>query len=222
MDHVDIIGGIIGSRGRSALGHVDGPQSGLGLSVEGGIPDGQFRILHPAEDHGDGGGSVLLGIAECEIITMAPTVNRVVRMLSAIAKQNSITIETHLEQDCPILILEDDLYQIIFNLVENGIKYNVPGGKLSVSLLQEADNAVLRVADTGMGIPQEALDHIFERFYRVDKARSRATGGSGLGLAIVRSIVQRSRGQIAVESQVGKGTTFTVRFPVFDTEEDTP
>ena len=73
-----------------------------------------------------------------------------------------------------------------------------------------------------MGIPQEALDHIFERFYRVDKARSRATGGSGLGLAIVRSIVQRSRGQIAVESQVGKGTTFTVRFPVFDTEEDTP
>ena len=160
--------------------------------------------------------------AECEIITMAPTVNRVVRMLSAIAKQNSITIETHLEQDCPILILEDDLYQIIFNLVENGIKYNVPGGKLSVSLLQEADNAVLRVADTGMGIPQEALDHIFERFYRVDKARSRATGGSGLGLAIVRSIVQRSRGQIAVESQVGKGTTFTVRFPVFDTEEDTP
>lgn len=160
--------------------------------------------------------------AECEIITMAPTVNRVVRMLSAIAKQNSITIETHLEQDCPILILEDDLYQIIFNLVENGIKYNVPGGTLSVSLLREADNAVLRVADTGMGIPQEALDHIFERFYRVDKARSRATGGSGLGLAIVRSIVQRSRGQIAVESQVGKGTTFTVRFPVFDTEEDTP
>ena len=160
--------------------------------------------------------------AECEIITMAPTVNRVVRMLSAIAKQNSITIETHLEQDCPILIMEDDLYQIIFNLVENGIKYNVPGGKLSVSLLREADNAVLRVADTGMGIPQEALDHIFERFYRVDKARSRATGGSGLGLAIVRSIVQRSRGQIAVESQVGKGTTFTVRFPVFDTEEDTP
>ncbi len=156
---------------------------------------------------------------EQEIIDMAPTVERVVRMLSAIAVQNRITIETNLIQDCPILILEDDLYQIIFNLVENGIKYNTPGGKLTVSLLRQDDNAILQVADTGVGIPPEALSHIFERFYRVDKARSRATGGSGLGLAIVWAIVQRCRGEIAVESTVGKGTTFTVSFPIFDTEE---
>ena len=71
-----------------------------------------------------------------------------------------------------------------------------------------------------MGIPEEALEHIFERFFRVDKARSRATGGSGLGLAIVKAIIVRNRGEISVESNVGQGTKFTVSFPIFDTEVD--
>ena len=157
---------------------------------------------------------------DCEIITMAPTVDRVIRMLSGIAKQNDITIEADLSQDSPVLILEDDLYQIAFNLVENGIKYNIAGGKLFVRLTREGDNAILQVRDTGMGIPDDALNHIFERFYRVDKARSRATGGSGLGLAIVRAIVLRNRGEITVESVLDQGTTFTVTFPIFETEVD--
>ena len=157
---------------------------------------------------------------DCEIINMAPTVERVVRMLSGIAKQNDITIEADLSQDSPILILEDDLYQIAFNLVENGIKYNVPGGKLSVRLMRQDDNAILQVRDTGMGIPEDALSHIFERFYRVDKARSRATGGSGLGLAIVRAIVLRNRGEITVDTELNKGSVFTVSFPIFETEVD--
>ena len=156
---------------------------------------------------------------ESEIINMAPTVERVIRMLSAIAEKNGITIESDLSQDCPVLILEDDLYQIAFNLVENGIKYNVPGGRLTVKLLRHEDNALLQVSDTGMGIPEDALGHIFERFFRVDKSRSRQSGGSGLGLAIVRAIVQRNRGDILVHSEPGKGSTFTVTFPVFDTEE---
>ena len=156
---------------------------------------------------------------ESEIINMAPTVERVIRMLSGIAAENGITIESNLTQNCPVLILEDDLYQIAFNLIENGIKYNVPGGKLTVKLLRDEDNALLQVSDTGMGIPEDALGHIFERFYRVDKSRSRASGGSGLGLAIVRTIVQRNRGDILVHSELGKGSTFTVSFPVFDTEE---
>ena len=71
-----------------------------------------------------------------------------------------------------------------------------------------------------MGIPEEAIGHIFERFYRVDKSRSRASGGSGLGLAIVNTIVSRNRGQIHVDSTLGEGTTFTVSFPIFDTEVD--
>ena len=156
--------------------------------------------------------------SSCEITYIAPTIERVARMLSEIARSNNITIQTEIATDCTILILEDDLYQIIFNLAENGIKYNTPGGKLLITLSRQEDDAVLRVQDTGTGIPEESIGHIFERFYRVDKARSRQTGGSGLGLAIVRSMVERNGGKISVNSTVGVGTTFTVIFPVFDTE----
>ncbi len=155
---------------------------------------------------------------ESEIIFVAPTIRRVVRMLTPIAKKAEITIEADLANDCPVLILEDDLYQVVFNLMENGIKYNMAGGKLFVSLRKEDDNCILCIRDTGVGIPEDALDHIFERFYRVDKARSRATGGSGLGLAIVRAIVQRNRGEIQASSVLGQGTTFTVTFPIFDAD----
>ena len=158
--------------------------------------------------------------ADCEIIYMAPTLQRVVRMLSGLAAEQEITIETDLSGDSPVLILEDDLYQIAFNLVENGIKYNVRGGKLAISLLTQDDNAIMQIKDTGMGIPEDAMPHIFERFYRVDKARSRKTGGSGLGLAIVRTMVERNQGSITVDSQVGNGTTFTVTFPIFDIGEE--
>ena len=157
---------------------------------------------------------------DCEIISMAHTIERVVRMLRPVADMQDIAIEMDLADDCPVLILEDDLYQVVFNLVENGIKYNMAGGKLTVSLHRREDNAVLRVSDTGVGIPRDAIDHIFERFYRVDKARSRATGGSGLGLAIVRTIVQRNRGDITVHSVPDQGSCFTVTFPIFDIEEE--
>ncbi len=157
---------------------------------------------------------------ESEIIYMAPTVRRVARMLRQNAIEAGISFELDLDEDSPVLILEDDLYQIVFNLMENGIKYNIAGGFLRVRLSCEEDNAVLTIADTGMGIPEEALSHVFERFYRVDKARSRQSGGSGLGLAIVRSIVLRNRGNIEVDSVVDQGTTFKVSFPIFDVEVD--
>ena len=157
-----------------------------------------------------------------EITYMAPTIRRVVRMLSAIADHAAVTIRVEIEEDCSILILEDDLYQIIFNLVENGIKYNVPGGSVTIHLTRVQDNAVMTVRDTGVGIPPDSLVRIFERFYRVDKARSRQSGGSGLGLAIVKEMVERNRGQIHVESVVGEhsGTTFRLEMPIFDVEED--
>ena len=157
--------------------------------------------------------------SDCEIVYMAPTVDRVVRMLKGIAQESGITIETTIVQDCPILIIEDDLYQIIFNLVENGIKYNIPGGMLYLTLNRHEDNAILQVRDTGVGIPEEAVSHVFERFFRVDKARSRKSGGSGLGLSIVRNMVERNRGEIHVESVVGEGSTFTLSFPIFDVED---
>lgn len=160
------------------------------------------------------------GAPDSEIIRSTPTIRRVCRMLEPLANQAEVTMDIQIETDCPILILEDDLYQIVFNLMENGIKYNVPGGKLTVNLRREDDNVILSVQNTGAGIPEDALPHIFERFYRVDKARSRATGGSGLGLAIVRAIVNNNRGEITVSSDPVKGTCFTVSFPAFDTEVD--
>ncbi len=154
-----------------------------------------------------------------EIVYIAPTAKKVVRMLSANAKENNIEIITHLEDDSTILVMEDDLYQIIFNLTENGIKYNKPNGKLELLLKRDGDNAVLTVRDTGVGIPEASIGHIFERFYRVDKARARKTGGSGLGLSIVKTLVERNKGEIFAESSLGEGTTITISFPVFDTEE---
>ncbi len=157
---------------------------------------------------------------DMEITFIGPTIERVVRMLSTIADMAWVTLETEIVTDSSILIMEDDLYQIIFNLVENGIKYNVEGGALTVRLTRQGENAKLAISDTGVGIPTDSLEHIFERFYRVDKARSRETGGSGLGLAIVRDMVRRNRGTISVSSTQSppSGTTFTLTFPVFDME----
>ncbi len=153
-----------------------------------------------------------------EIIYMGPTLKKVIRMLDPLAHQESITINLDDRNDSPILVLEDDLYQIAFNLVENGIKYNVPGGSLDIRFMRQNDNAILEVTDTGVGIEEDALEHIFERFYRVDKARSRKSGGSGLGLSIVRNMVERNSGQILVTSKPGFGTCFQVIFPIFDTD----
>ena len=158
--------------------------------------------------------------SDCEITYFRPTIERVRRMLSTIADMACVELRTEIITDSSILIMEDDLYQIIFNLVENGIKYNLPGGSLTIRLTRLADKAVLTIRDTGMGIPPESLDKIFDRFYRVDKARSRQSGGSGLGLAIVKDMVERNRGAIAVQSsnEPPTGTTFTLVFPVFDVE----
>ena len=158
--------------------------------------------------------------SESEIINIIPTAERVIRMLSSISQKNNVTIVTDFQQDSPILITEDDLYQILFNLAENGIKYNIPGGKLVISLFRLRDDAVITITDTGVGIPEDALPHVFERFYRVDKARSRKSGGSGLGLSIVQSMVEKNGGFIRVESIQNQGSTFTVSFPIFDTEAD--
>lgn len=155
---------------------------------------------------------------DCEIVYIYPTVERVVRMLSLLGQQHNVTIHVDNRQDSTILVQEDDLYQILFNLVENGIKYNISGGSVHIRLLRQSDNAIIVISDSGVGIPPESLEHIFERFYRVDKARSRSTGGSGLGLSIVRSMVERNKGAIQVESTQGVGTTFTVTFPTFDLE----
>jgi two-component system phosphate regulon sensor histidine kinase PhoR len=103
--------------------------------------------------------------------------------------------------------------QVIANLLDNAVKYTNPGGRIELSIAGEGEVVRVSVADTGIGIPEEDRGRIFERFYRVDKARSRALGGTGLGLSIVKHLVQAMGGDIWVESQVGKGTRFTFTLP---------
>lgn len=106
-----------------------------------------------------------------------------------------------------------ELQQLLSNLLENGWRYTEAGGSVRVSLKNVGSNAVLNVEDTGVGIPPESIERIFDRFYRVDKSRSRKLGGSGLGLAIVKAIVNSHGGRIDVSSELGKGATFTVVLP---------
>lgn len=112
------------------------------------------------------------------------------------------------------------LREVVSNLMENGLKYTEAGGRVAVTVDREGDALRLRVADTGIGIPKEAMERIFERFYRVDKGRTRAAGGSGLGLAIVKHIAQLYGGSVALESETGKGSTFTVKFPLAQGERE--
>ena len=108
------------------------------------------------------------------------------------------------------------LEQILTNLVDNAIKFNVPGGEVSVSVVAEGRFETIKVRDTGPGIPLEHLPRIFERFYRIDKARSRAAGGTGLGLAIVKHLARAHGGEALVTSELGVGSEFSVRLPLRD------
>ena len=104
------------------------------------------------------------------------------------------------------------LYEIIYNLCDNAIRYNKEGGKVEINIKKEDDHIILTVADTGLGIPAEHHQRIFERFYRVDKSHSKETGGTGLGLSIVKHAVQYHNGKVTLDSEVGKGTTITIVF----------
>lgn len=147
-------------------------------------------------------------------VDLAEIANRSLPMLRPLAAQRSVTLRFETSDSVYISGAEDDLYQIVFNLVENAIKYNVPDGTVTVTVRGEGDEAVLTVADTGIGIPESDVPNIFSRFYRVDKARSREAGGSGLGLSIVRDAVILHGGSIAVMPNDPQGTVFTVRFPI--------
>ena len=115
---------------------------------------------------------------------------------------------------CDIYADKSKLNQVIYNLMENAVKYTQGGGQIKVSLQRQGKEAKLTVVDNGPGIPKENLPHIFDRFYRVDKARSREKGGTGLGLSIVHQLVLLHGGAIRVESEEGKGAAFIVELPL--------
>ena len=147
-------------------------------------------------------------------VDVGQVVEKVGHMLLPLAHSAQVELRYQLQPHCMVLATQDDLYQVAFNLMENAVKYNQPGGSVTVEVAREEYWITLTVQDTGVGIPEEDLLRVFDRFYRVDKARSRQAGGTGLGLSIARDTARLHGGDImAQRGPDGVGARFTARFP---------
>ena len=146
-----------------------------------------------------------------ETVELMNVAYEVIQELSAYAAEKNVSLSAEGEP-CNILGVRRYIYEIIYNLCDNAIRYNVDGGKVTVRVSKDSGRAEISVSDTGIGIAPEHHGRIFERFYRVDKSHSRETGGTGLGLSIVKHAVQFHNAKVSLESEVGKGTTVTVKF----------
>ncbi len=168
---------------------------------------GDLLILARLESH---------GMTEQPVpVDLSHAAQQAVDALAESARQRGVALELDMAEGLPRLSgYPEELRTLLLNLIENGIKYNREGGSVTVELTNHEGRVELVVQDNGIGIPQDALDRIFERFYRVDKGRSREQGGTGLGLALVKHAVRIHGGSIAVESTLGAGTTFRIRLPV--------
>ena len=146
-------------------------------------------------------------------VEVLPVLEQVMRMMSLVAQEKQVELTYTAEPGCTVLATPDELHQVIYNLTDNAVKYTGAGGAVQVALSRREENVILTVADNGTGIPEEDLPRIFERFYRVDKARSRAAGGTGLGLSIVSDTVKRRGGTVEAANRPEGGSVFTVRWP---------
>ncbi len=149
-----------------------------------------------------------------EPVVFADLVLDTLAALEPVAAERAVALEAATLTPCLVVGDQTRLTQLLINLVDNAIKYTPAGGRVTVGLARDADMAILSVADTGIGIAPEHLEHLFERFYRVDTARAREEGGTGLGLAIAEWIAHAHDGTIAVTSQLGVGSIFSVRLPL--------
>ena len=141
-------------------------------------------------------------------------VEDIMQKLVPVAEGRGQTLTWTLTPDVTMTLDTNKIVQVVYNLTENALKYTQDGGEIRVTLTRDAHNAYFRVQDNGVGIPEKDLPHIFDRFYRVDKARSRETGGTGLGLSIVWQLVQLHGGTVDVQSQYGKGSEFIMTLPL--------
>ncbi len=153
-------------------------------------------------------------VLETQITYLNYVVHNVIRRLKPIADQKGILIEVQERDKLQFYMDQGKIQQCLINLVSNAIKYTPENGAVTIAIFREFGDACVEIRDTGIGIPEKDLAHIFDRFYRVDRARARTTGGSGLGLSIARQIVTLHGGDIQVSSILNKGSTFTVRLPV--------
>jgi two-component system phosphate regulon sensor histidine kinase PhoR len=133
--------------------------------------------------------------------------------LKHLTQEKNITLINQVHKNFVIYADEQKLSIALKNLVENAIKYNKQDGKVIVNAVKDSKNVTISVEDTGIGIPEESIPLVFERFYRVDKSRSRNIGGTGLGLSIVKHITEAHKGKVWVESKLGKGSKFYIRIP---------
>ena len=152
-----------------------------------------------------------LNISVVDINVLAETILKRIR---PIARKKNVEVTLISKREILAEVDEVKMSLILTNLVENAIKYNKEQGKVDVTLDADHQFFTIVVADTGIGIPEESFEQIYERFYRVDKSHSREIGGTGLGLAITRSAILRHRGSIRLESVEGEGSTFTVKIPL--------
>jgi two-component system phosphate regulon sensor histidine kinase PhoR len=142
-------------------------------------------------------------------------IETVVPKLAKSVNGKNINLDIHIADSAKTIFCDrNKIAQVLFNLIENAVKYTRPGGTITIRVLEEKGFIRVDVSDTGIGIPAEHLSRIFERFYRVDKARSRELGGTGLGLAIVKHIVQSHSGEVWVKSAPGKGSVFSFTLPI--------
>ena len=146
-------------------------------------------------------------------VDVTRVVSQQLERLAPLAAERDIAITLDLPDHADVAMAPEDLRLIVANLLENAVRYNHESGRVHVTVRDEGAWLTITVADTGIGIPAEEQERIFERFYRVDKGRSRDEGGTGLGLSLVRNAAQRHGGATAVHSTLGQGSTFTVRLP---------
>ena len=153
-------------------------------------------------------------------VDILPVLEQVMRMMNLVAQEKGVDLTYSAGEDCVVLATRDETHQVIYNLVDNAVKYSAIGGAVQVSLERVGELVVLTVADNGAGIPEADLPRIFERFYRVDRARSRAAGGTGLGLSIVSDTVKQRGGSVEAGNRPGGGAVFTVRWPALERREE--
>ncbi len=152
-------------------------------------------------------------------IDVSELMDQVLVKLRPLIEKQQITVDRHFPDQLPLMLgNEDRIEQVLVNLLDNAVKFSRPGGKVVVRAQVQDDNITVSIADQGPGIPPEDLEHIWERFHRVEKSRSRALGGTGLGLAIVRQIAEAHGGAVSVQSEVGKGSTFSFTIGALPTE----